>query len=283
MMGRTAIAKANEIRLKRQLHTGSFLVVEGRDDRLFFEQFTEQAVCKITTADGKRNVTDVIDTLEADHFPGVAGIVDADFDHVEARRSSSNNLIVLETVDLEALLVRSTALDRVLIELGSIEKIATFGRDVRETLVDAAAVIGCLRLHSLRARLNLTFQGLRYDSCVDRDALTVNVDALIHEVMKRSQRFDISRDDVAQQIASIHDSLDDYWLLCCGVDMVAILALGLRSALGTNNSGVVAPAVVRRCLRLAFPSSDLHSSQLGRDLRGWSTRNSEYRVFESVG
>ena len=41
-MGRSATVRANAIRLKRQEHGGSFLVVEGRDDRLFFEQFVDR-------------------------------------------------------------------------------------------------------------------------------------------------------------------------------------------------------------------------------------------------
>ena len=41
-MKRSPNVRANAIRLKRQEHGGSFLVVEGRDDRLFFEQFVDR-------------------------------------------------------------------------------------------------------------------------------------------------------------------------------------------------------------------------------------------------
>lgn len=279
MKGRSAIVRATDIRLKRQLHNGCFLVVEGRDDRLFFEQFAERRDCRITTANGKENVADVVSILEADRFPGVVGVVDADFDHIEGRDSSSDNLIVLETVDLEALLVRSSALDRVLVELGSATKIAGFGMGVREALAEAAATIGCLRLYSLRSGLRLRFQGLRYGRFVDKWSLTIDIHALIREVMDRSQRSDLLFEDVSQQIASLRSSVDDRWLVCCGADMVEILALGLRSALGTNNARDVEPTVVRKCLRLAFQAIDLESSRLGRDLREWEVRNSEFRVL----
>ena len=174
-MNRSPNVRANAIRLKRQEHEESFLVVEGRDDRLFFEQFVNRQYCWVIVADGKQNVADVVYILEADGFPGVAGVIDADLDHAEGIRPASANGIVLETVDLEALLIRSPALDRVLVELWSSDKIAGFGANVRDTLLAAALPIGCLRLHSRRFDLNLTFHGLRYARCIDAASLILDV------------------------------------------------------------------------------------------------------------
>ena len=201
MKGRSAIIIANDIRLKRHVHKGCFLLVEGRDDRLLFRQFSEHSICWIMTVNGKQNVIDVVNILEGDPFPGIAGVVDADFDHVEDRPLSSDNLIMLETVDLEALLVRSSALDRVLVELGSLEKIAEFGRDVRGALVEAAVPIGCLRLHSLRTELGLRFQGLKYGRFIDKDSLAIDIRALVEEVKHRSQRSDLPSEDVVRQVS----------------------------------------------------------------------------------
>lgn len=186
---------------------------------------------------------------------------------------------MLETVDLEALLIRSTALDRVLVELGSAKKIATFGAEVRDALLAAALPIGCLRLHSRRLNLNLTFHGLRYGRCIEAVSLRVDVSILIREVKNRSQRFDLGCQDVARAIDTIRASVDDHWLVCYGADMVEILSLGLRKTLGTNSTQEVAPEVVRRCLRLAYQWADLNDSRLGRDLRAWAVRNPKYRVL----
>ena len=38
---RRPVVIANEIRLKRSQHPGAFLVVEGRDDRLFWERYID--------------------------------------------------------------------------------------------------------------------------------------------------------------------------------------------------------------------------------------------------
>ena len=281
-MTRSPNVRANAIRQKRQEHGGSFLVVEGRDDRLFFEQFVDRQFCWVIVAEGKQNVADVVGILQAEGFPGVAGVVDADLDHMEGIREASDNIILLETVDLEALLIRSPALDRVLVELGSLDKIARFGANVREELLAAALPIGCLRLHSRRLGLNLTFHGLRYGSCIEVATLKLDVFCLIREVQNRSQRPDLQSQDVASDIDIIQGSVEDHWLVCYGADMVEILAVGLRRTLGTNSAQAVAPEVVRMCLRLAFQWADLNDSRLGRDLRAWEANNPKFSVLGDV-
>lgn len=276
-MTRRPVSIANAIRMKRSHHPGCFLIVEGRDDRLFFEQFGDSGDCAVQVADGKSNVVEVIDILDADSFPGAVGVIDADLDRIEGYSWQSRNLIVLETYDLEALLIRSRALERVLVELGSSEKITGRNKSPREELIDTAVPIGCLRLHSRRSELKLKFDGMRYERFVDRDSLQTNVQDMVREVKNRSQRSDLGYDDTAREIRSIEATVNDPWLVCCGTDMVAILSIGLLRALGTNNTGAVTPDDLRRCLRLAYEWQELIASRLGRDLREWAERN---LVFE---
>lgn len=268
--------------MKRSHHPGCILIVEGRDDRLFFEQFVDSGDCAVQVADGKSNVVEVIDILDADNFPGAVGVIDADLDRIEGYSWQSRNLIVLDTYDLEALLIRSRALERVLVELGSSEKITGRAKHPREELIDAAVPIGCLRLYSRRSELNLKFDGMRYKKFVDCDSLQINVRNMVREVKNRSQRSDLAYDDTAREIRSIEDTVNDPWLVCCGTDMVAILGIGLRRALGTNNTGAVTPDDLRRCLRLAYEWQELIASRLGRDLREWAERNPGFRVLKGV-
>ena len=282
-MTRGPDAIANSIRMKRSHYTGCFLIVEGRDDRLFFERFVNRSYCAVQVAGGKSNVIDVIEILDADdNFSGFVGVIDADLDHVEDHSWQSSNLIIIEMYDLEALLIKSTALDSVLIEFGSSEKIAKRTKRPREELIDATLPIGYLRLHSRRSKLNLKFNGVRYERFIDRDSLQTNVRNMVREVKNRSQRSDLACDDTAREIRRIEDTVNDPWLVCCGTDMVEILSIGLRRALGTNNSGAVTPDELRRCLRLAYQWQELTDSQLGRDLREWSERNPGFRVLKET-
>ena len=79
MIARRPTIIANEIRMKRSQYQGTFLVVEGRDDRLFMERFICHEICKIEVAEGKENVCEVLRILESDNFMGVLGLIDADF------------------------------------------------------------------------------------------------------------------------------------------------------------------------------------------------------------
>ena len=269
--------------MKRSHHPGCFLIVEGRDDRLFFEQFVDSGDCAVQVADGESNVVEVIDILDADSFPGAVGVIDADLDRLEGYSWQSSNLIVLDTYDLEALLIKSRALERVLVELGSSEKITGRAKHPREELIDAAVPIGCLRLYSRRSKLlNLKFDGMQYERFVDRGSLRTNVRNMVREVKNRSQRSDLACDDTAREIRSIEDTVNDPWLVCCGTDMVAILGIGLRKALGTNDAGAVKPDVLRTYLRLAYEWQELIDSRLGRDLREWSERNPGFRVLNET-
>ena len=278
-MKRRPVVHANAIRMKRSHHKGCFLIVEGRGDRLFFEQFVDRDDRAVEVAEDKQSVADAVAILESDRFPGVVGVMDADLDHVDGHDWQSDNIILLETYDLEALLIKSSALGRVLVELGSANKIARFGKDVREALVEAAVPIGCLRLHSRRSRSNLRFDGIRYARCIDAESLKIDVEALVQEVKNRTKRSDLAWDPTAQEIRGIDGAVGDRWLVCWGTDMVAILGIGLRRILGTNNAQAVAPSEIRRCLRLAYQWRDLLNSRLAQDLLEWTERNPGFRIL----
>jgi len=105
---------ANEIRMTRSQYSGAFLIVEGRDDRLFMASFISHSTCTIEVAQGKQNVCDVIDILDEDNFDGVLGLIDADLDRIEGSQERSQNLVMPECHDLMMMLVSSPSLDRVL-------------------------------------------------------------------------------------------------------------------------------------------------------------------------
>ncbi len=142
--------------------------------------------CKIVVAQGKQNVCEVIRILDDDNFPGALGLIDADFDRIEGSQSTGPNILMPEYHDLETMLMCSPALDRVLVEFGSQDKLENFGENVLETLIDRALPVGYLRLHSLRIGLDLTFHGLNYSAWIDRASFRGSTARLIDEVKDRS-------------------------------------------------------------------------------------------------
>jgi len=125
---------ANAIRLRRSTFSGTFLLVEGSLDRIFYERFVEKVACVLISISGKPSsklrVVAVLSILEKSNFQGVLAIVDADFDHLQVSSHNSPNLIRTDTHDLETMLLNSSALDKVIAEFGSEEKVVSFSRDV---------------------------------------------------------------------------------------------------------------------------------------------------------
>ena len=47
MIAQRPVVVANEIRLWRAVHKGAFLLLEGRDDRLFYERFVDRGAARL--------------------------------------------------------------------------------------------------------------------------------------------------------------------------------------------------------------------------------------------
>ncbi len=194
--------EANQIRLRRSSFSGTFLLVEGSSDNVFYQRFIDKIACQIVIMVGKIRVIGVLDILERVSFHGVLGIVDADFDRLKDSVDESVNLLRTDTHDLETMLIDSPALDKVVAEFGSEEKIAKLKLDVRISLVEAGISIGYLRWVSQCDELNLTFSDLKFSKFIDEKTLQMNELDLIQEVKNKSQAFSLNTEDLQRRIAT---------------------------------------------------------------------------------
>ena len=278
-LSRRPVIIANEIRMKRSQHPGSFLVVEGRDDRLFCQRYTDER-CDRVVAEGKESVLEVIRILDHAGFVGVLGMVDPDFDLLDGAEPHGPNIVTCDAHDLEMALVCSPAFDRLLLEFGSQTKIQALGVDVRELVLSAAAPVGYLRWLSMRNDLRLRFQGLKLTSCIDRRSLAVDTAKLCRSVMNLSMRTDLDETELNRAVEDLKDVRHDMCHVCCGDDVLKVLSIGLRTALGTNDSRDVNVERLKQSLRLAFEDSDFRNSALGTAIRDWELRNPGYCVLK---
>ena len=107
---------ANKIRLLRTQYTGSFLIAEGDTDTRVWENLVDSTKCCVENAFNKDNAVKVLNILEQANFAGVLAVVDADFDILEKTVPLSRNLLLTDTHDLETMLLKSPALEKVLRE-----------------------------------------------------------------------------------------------------------------------------------------------------------------------
>jgi hypothetical protein len=258
-------------------------VLEGSNDKLFYGRFFNATACKPVLAYGKANVCEVLRILDADNFQGALGVVDADFDVLDGISANSPNIICGDCHDVEAMLIRSPALDHLLREFGSEQKIEAFRlrteRDIRSTLLKAATPLAYLRWYSLKLNLALRFEDLQLSQFVDRDTLDVDVPRMIIAVQNHSQRQDLDSGNLETGVLALQDVNHDAWQLCNGQDLLAVLSIGLRSALGSQRALTVGIEELRRSLRLAFSEADFAASTQYHHIHAWEELNRPFRIF----
>jgi len=270
---------ANSIRLLRSAHEGVFLIVEGHSDKLIYERLVNKQEVRVTIASGKNNAIKALSILEKENFRRVVAVIDADFSRIEQQIPDSNNLFLTDEHDLEMMLIKSAAFDKLLKERGSEEKIAAFSKDIRETLLKLGQEIGKLRLLSLRNKLDLKFEGLKFGKFIDKEKLSINIDELIRSIKNHSQKLSLDEQQIKQDLSVISDENHDPWQLCCGHDFISILAIALCKVLGTWNANDVKKEDWERELRLAYELSYFYQTQIYQLMVNWQSNNHPYQIF----
>jgi 5S rRNA maturation endonuclease (ribonuclease M5) len=271
---------ANSIRLLRGDHEGVFLIVEGHSDKLIYERLVNKQEVRVTIASGKNNAIKALSILEKeDNFRRVVAVIDADFSRIEQQIPDSNNLFLTDEHDLEMMLIKSAAFDKLLKERGSEEKIKAFTEDIRETLLKLGQEIGKLRWLSLRNKLDLKFEGLNFKNFIDKENLSINIDKLIISIKNHSQKPSLDEQQIKQDLSVISDENHDPWQLCCGHDFISILAIALCKVLGTWNANDVKTEVLERELRLAYELSYFYQTQIYQLMVNWQSNHHPDQIF----
>jgi 5S rRNA maturation endonuclease (ribonuclease M5) len=271
---------ANSIRLLRGDHEGVFLIVEGHSDKLIYERLVNKQEVRVTIASGKNNAIKALSILEKeDNFRRVVAVIDADFSRIEQQIPDSNNLFLTDEHDLEMMLIKSAAFDKLLKERGSEEKIKAFTEDIRETLLKLGQEIGKLRWLSLRNKLDLKFEGLNFKNFIDKENLSINIDKLIISIKNNSQKLSLDEQQIKQDLSVISDENHDPWQLCCGHDFIGILAIALCKVLGTWNANDVKTEVLERELRLAYELSYFYQTQIYQLMINWQSNHHPDQIF----
>ncbi len=279
---------ANEVRMKRTQHAGTFLIVEGDTDKKTCRGLVDQHECQIVIAHGKPNLLGALTILEHDQFNGVVAICDADFSRLEGPSSASTNLLLTDAHDLEGMMIASPAFTKVLGEFAIASRVDDFekrvGFPVATALAKNAVPVGCLRWLSLRHSLQLRFEGLTYARFLDRDALTVDTGKLLRAVKDHSQRHDLELADsqIIRKIEALLTGGHDPSQVSCGHDMLDILSFGLRRTLAARSQADVNRESLERSLRLAYDESCFTQTTLCQSIRCWEQANAPYRVLPAV-
>jgi hypothetical protein len=283
---------ANKIKQLRETYSGTFILVEGSSDKVFYERFIDKSSCHLEITAGKPSskqcAIEILEILEKSNFQGVLAIVDADFDYLQNTTVTSPNLLRTDTHDLETMLIKSPAFDKVIVMFGSEEKIIKFGRDLRTVLLESGTIVGYLRWVSQSDGLNLKFEGIEFKNFINNQTIQISEIELIKEVKNKSKAYSLDNEDLQKRLTNKKNSSHNPWQVCCGHDLVEILSIALRKAIGSNRDiDVKANSDDRKntlenFLLLAYEENYFHQTQLYLEIRKWETNNQPFHVLQII-
>lgn len=271
---------AAEVLMLRAAAKKAILIVEGGTDERIFRQFVDEAQCDIVIARGRKNALDAMEILEARGVDGIVCIVDVDYDRFCNRDVSTDNIVVTDENDIEIVMIKSSAFERVLAELSSIGKMG--GKsvdDVRAAIMNAAFPIGCLRRYSHVSGAGLKFQDMQY-RFVSREMET-DEQALAQYIKGRSDTT-LSVEELAEAIKAAEEVGPDRWAVCSGHDLCAMLGKSLQFLFGSQRGSDVDQDKIERHLRLAYDARCFSRSAVHAGLIAWEGRNVPFRCLQAL-
>ena len=277
----TASSVVAEIVLLRAAALKTILIVEGGTDERLLSVFVDDTQCDTVISYGKPNALQAREMARHKNIPGLLCILDTDYLEFLGALPKDDDVIFTDEHDIEIMLIKSSAFDRLLAEMGSQEKLQTIrnrGADPREIIRDSGHDLGIFRLLSLRDGLNLTFHNLRY-GFIHRRSFAVNLSDMIDEVFNSSMRRCENREALTRAIAEWRAKPHDAWRVCSGHDLTAILGRALLALFGSQSAQATRRDEIESKLRMAFSGEDLRATQLFVAVLHWEKSNQPFLVW----
>jgi hypothetical protein len=265
---------AAEIEMSRLNWGGAFTVVEGVSDSRFWD--CRRAVsCEIVIATGRPQVLGALKILNQRHCLGVVGVVDDDFDTLTQQVHGIANVINTDPRDIEGILLRSSALEKVLAEFGDTEKIRDFLEieppTIRDALLRRAEIFGRIRWANL-LNASATIDALKPQRFCDRGTWSYDTAQIKREAIKLGVAPDLIALDAMLAILPNAPS----WHVCRGHDLVDVLVGGLLGAIGR---GTADQRAVEATLRAGLEDVEFRGTHLWREMTSWELANRGFHVL----
>lgn len=275
---------ANQVRLERAVHLGSFLLVEGDSDSKLFGEFVDKEACSIVNCKGRPKLLDALTKLEIKGIQGVLGFADRDFSEILGYPSCKGTIVFTDENDIELMILCSNALNRFLVEYGNSERISEItnseNRQVCDLIYDAGRFIGTLRLISQKEDWSLKFSGMKYEfiDFTPKNPFFVDEVKMIRYIVDytdSNMRPGLSDDQILAQITEILTNCTEPKKLCSGHDCIRILGKALKRILGSKNQFVNEKGAreLERILRLTYDYETFQETRAYSEIRKWEKQS----------
>ena len=272
---------AAEVRMERQKHKGSFLLVEGATDMKRLERLIDENVCAFVNCFGKDNVLEAIEQIYDDGILGVLGMVDADFDRTLGRLVPHEGVVHSDTHDFDLDTATTTALERYLREVASEAKLVQFGgpRGLLEFLLDAIRPLSAMRFSNEKHQLGYVLKDLKIDEFFNGQRIDIDlmVESVSQGKLGRSENKNVLRNHIDRYASSNLDRLQ----LSCGHDFCYALGISLRNIAGDRRAPQTWRSEIEMHLRLAMDADHFRETEACSGIGQWEDENAPYRVLRN--
>jgi hypothetical protein len=255
-----------------------------------FHNLVDCQRCRLVIAHSKHNATEGISLLDRRGLKGALAVVDADYCVLEGIHPDSPNLFLTDTHDLETMLLRSPALERVIVEYlpgDEMEHAEDIAEAVRERLLKVGVPIGYLRWISFRENAGLNLKSLQAEEFVDFKELKVDTDRLIEIVKAATKGVTLSAAELHRKVIVLQKKDADPWHIVQGHDLIElmeiILPLVVKKVLGSKISKLIRRKSLNEKLdedlRLAYQPSFFVMTRLYVSIREWESNSHPYKVL----
>lgn len=219
------------LRLLRASDSRLFLIVEGWSDVTALRRSINDAECDVLPAGSKQSVINSVIMFTAED-QNTIGLVDRDFDtNLEASIPDSIAATKLYDREMDSLVIGGLLATYVLMHKDEALMDTHIGSasvsDLADRLIAASWRIGTLRWLAVRDSLGL---GMHKISLVDlvNDDISIDIGSLVRRAIAKGERVVADEQDITVRLQQECNQEFNY-ALCCGHDLVQIIALSCRS------------------------------------------------------
>ena len=253
-----------EINLLKETHDGGFLLVEGDDDSKFWKLHVNKKNCNIRITGSKLTLLGTAQQLESNQDDKVVGVIDADFDHVRGIDHALGRVSSTDFHDLEMILVKSSAFERVLARIIDEQLLQTFekqsGKSILDQVLAFGLVFGRLRYLHIIDEMAFPFEFSPYKYICVKPTLIIDSERLYGDFAAKAE---VSLEVLEEKLLTVpHEPIEH---LIQGHDLLEILFIVLREIGCPKN--IKTGVDLTTYLHLAFHSHDLCNTQMFQRLK----------------
>ena len=221
---------------------------------------------------------DTVFQLYEDGFPGVLGLIDADFDRITGKVVEHEGICISEYHDYDMDMVLSTALDKYLAEVAEkkIVELAAGVDRIRETIMNSIMPLSTLRYLNEINQLGYDLKKIAHQDFYD--GKICDIDKMVDSVSFGKFQAAATREASKSQIVKTVGKDLPLNQVTSGHDFCAALGIALRSEIGNRRDQQTWRSEIELHLRLAYSVEEFQTSYLFQSIKSWEKENPPYKI-----